>query len=305
MKYYLGLQWRMWCRHMVAFGLSPWVVVIIAPVLFWVGSEYIWRKLAAPQYIYSSIGVLVAWTATTEKRNEFISTIFTQSDYTVLRMVEHVIMLLPFSIFLCAKSQYICAASILVIGMMMHMHIGRSWTWPTVPTPFGRYPYEMTVGFRRSWWLILSMYALIAWGLWIHNHNLSLFGLMVIGLITSTYYLYTEPVYFVWIHAMKEDRFITHKLSVGMWYQAWLVWPAAFLLLALAPDIRWLCIGVMIGSALYLATCMLVKYTCYPMEVNLVYSFLLMICLFIPPMMLIALPFIYQRARYKLNHILI
>ncbi|MBK6477381.1 MAG: hypothetical protein IPF93_03680 [Saprospiraceae bacterium] len=98
MKYYFELQFRMLQRNLSEFGLQPLIAFIVLPLLFIGGSAVLFSRTPYAAYFIVLVSLYVISLLGHSKRNTFLKTIFSFEKYRVLRLVENLILALPFSL---------------------------------------------------------------------------------------------------------------------------------------------------------------------------------------------------------------
>ncbi|MFK8103156.1 MAG: ABC transporter permease, partial [Saprospiraceae bacterium] len=178
MKYYFLLQYRMLQRHMREFGLAPIVGYLLASLIFVGASALPYFKLAttAP-YIYIFLALSVINSLGKTQRNDFLKANFSKRDYYRLRWLENTILALSFMLFLCYQGDFIFAAVLFLAASLLSLVNSNRQMSFVIPTPFYRYPFEFTVGFRQTFPLHLFAYFLCFMSVWVGNFNLGIFAL--------------------------------------------------------------------------------------------------------------------------------
>ncbi|MBL7814437.1 MAG: hypothetical protein JNL70_05480 [Saprospiraceae bacterium] len=174
----------------------------------------------------------------------------------------------------------------------------------TIPTPFGNFPFEFTIGFRKSFVLIIAIYALTGIAIYVGNFNLGLFVLLGVGLLGAFFYNTTEPYFFIWIDSRDEKDFILYKIKVAILYTTLLALPISTALAFSHPHDIWLILGFQILSYLYVVLGLLGKYAAYPSDLNLKQAFAIALCYMAPPVLVFIIPLFYKHALDRLKPIL-
>jgi hypothetical protein len=161
----------------------------------------------------------------------------------------------------------------------------------TIPTPFYKKPFEFTVGFRNTFFLFIIAYYLVAMAIKADNPNLGVFALIFIFLVILSYYFNLEDEFYVWSYNTTPAKFLIDKIKTTLLYSSFLYLPVFLLLSILYFEYIGLMILVIIAGYLALVALILAKYSAYPDTMGLKQALLLFLCLFIPPMIVVAIPY--------------
>jgi len=250
---------------------------------------------------YAGYGVLATggWALSllsSRERNDFLAITFHQPVYRKIRLIENGIIALPFILLLVLKGDWALAlVQCLLGGAMSFLRLNASPAY-TMPTPFGAYPFEAAIGFRRFWWLIAGAIFLLMMGVRADNMELAIFsygGLMVVYLM---FYQDPEPSFYVWVYADGPRKFLKRKLMIALSYQFLIGLPFLLTIYYYFPEAGWtLLIGPIIAG-LNLVLTILMKYSNFPHRLNITHSFALLAGLALWPLLLFLLPYYYRRA---------
>lgn len=295
-KHYFQLQKTILDRHLRAWKILPWIAYVLAVVLFFGAGSQLYTRTGFAGYGVLVMGTWVLSLLSKRERNDFLSITFRWPVYRKIRLVENGIILLPFVLLLLFEGDWALAlVQGIVGGAMSFLRISSSPTY-TIPTPFGAYPFEAAIGFRRFWWLIGGAIFLLVMGVRADNMELAIFSYGGLMLLYLMFYQEPEPPFYVWIHANTPQQFLVHKLTVAAGYQFLLGVPFLATILYFFPGVGWpLLIGPAV-AALNLALTILIKYSNFPHPLNIIHSLALMAGLILWPLLLFLLPYYYQRA---------
>jgi hypothetical protein len=304
MKYYFNLQYRMLKRHISDFGLNPAVGLVLLPVLFLGLSHYLFAKTEFAEYIYAFFGASLLVSYSEGNRNDFLKTCFSDRDYRRIRLLENLVLVIPFVGFLLFKGCFVPATVLLLLAASMaFVTIGNKFNY-TVPTPFYKQPFEFIVGFRKTFWLFIAAYIMAYMSIVVGNFNLGLFSLIMVFLVCMYFYAYPENAYYVWIFKAKPRRFIFDKIKTAFFYSTVLSLPILIALAYFNTDEINLIIGVQCLGYLYLLAALLAKYSAFPAEVSLPQAFIFAFGVVFPPVLLAIIPYFYFQSIKRLNEIL-
>ena len=296
MNHYFHLQKTIIERHLRAWRLHPWFAYGLGVLLFFSLGWLLYSRTDYAGWAVLLAGVSALRWLSGRERNDFLAITFHQPVYRKIRLAENAIFTLPFVVLLLLWGDWALAlVQCLLGGAMSFLRINSSSAY-TLPTPFGAYPFEAAIGFRRFWWLIAGAVFLLVMGIRAENMELALFsygGLMFVYLM---FYQDPEPSFYVWIHADGPKSFLIRKLKIALGYQLLIGLPFLLAIYYVFPEAGWaLLIGPFI-AALNLVLIVLMKYSNFPHQLNITHSFALLAGLILWPLLLFLLPYYYQRA---------
>ena len=283
-------------RASLEFGLDPLVSYILIPILF-VGLSFVWMsKDMLTQWTYIFPPVFVLFIISHPDKLQFYKQIYTKDIFSRIRWIENFLIAIPFLLFLFFKSLFLPFIVLLSITIIISMKDRNEWTPIALPTPFYRFPFEFTSGFRYSWILIIGFYALAIISCFVGNETLGIFSVITLALSSTFYYQYPETEYFVWIHNMDSKIFIIHKIKIATAYTLLIVMPMLILVVVMWPSYTlWTVLGVL-SALMFLATAIVAKYTMYPHFFNLPLVLAMSLGFVAPPLLLILFPILYNKA---------
>jgi hypothetical protein len=221
-----------------------------------------------------------------------------------IRILENTILCLPFVLLLLYKSFFLEASMLFLCSLLLSLFTLQSAFHFTIPTPFSKNPFEFSTGFRRSFFLFPIAYALTFMAIKVDNFNLGLFSMLLIFLISMSYYPTPENEFFVWVHADSPRSFLKKKMMVALSYVMLLASPILISILIFYPmEFQKILLLLLIG-VLLLLTIILAKYTAYPTEINFPEVIKIALCLFFPPLFVVMIPYLYFKAVANLKYIL-
>lgn len=304
MRFYLGLQCKRMVRMIRAFGIPPLIGVPLIAILFLGISYCLFTFISFPQYIFllltlSQIGVLAA-----KEKNQFLESIFSKGDYYKIRLSENLMLCLPFFAVLVFYKYFLIAIALLVLAASMAFVKSPKLFQFSMPSPFARYPFEFTRGFRTSIVTILIAYALSIIAAIVGNFFMGAFSLILLILCCINFYIKPEAEYFVWIHSRTAASFLFHKIKIALLYGTLICLPVIiFNGIIFSYNLHILLIIFFIGLALTVLS-LLSKYSNYPSDINFPQTMALLISVWFPPLLLAFIPFFYFRSVNRLKEIL-
>lgn len=304
MKDYFQLQHKMLQRKWVDFGVPLWIAYSASPILFVLLSYLLFEKLNYAAYVYAVVALGVVSKLSEPNRNQFLQSIFSKRDYTQLRIIENLIVALPFILFLIFKTEYWLAIGLSFASILTALLKLNTSTNFTIPTPFGKKPYEFTVGFRNTYFLFPIVYGLTFISIQVNNYNLGIFAMAVLALVCIFYYAKPEDKYFVWNFNRSPQSFLVEKVITGIINFTFLSLPIIATLSIYFTDEITITLLLFLLCFVYLITFILAKYAAYPNEINISQGMFLGISLVVPPILIGLIPYFYLQSVKKLNPIL-
>ena len=255
-------------------------------------------------YIYALVPLFFTSKLSEIKRNDFLKICFGNGRYKKIRMLENLIIALPFVIFLIGKQQFYLTIFLITITILMALFNFKTSYNVTIPTPFYKKPFEFTIGFRNTFFMFFIAYGLAVIAVAVDNFNLGIFSLMLIFLTILTYYFQPENEYYVWSYCLTPAKFLIEKIKIAFLFSLYLCLPILFLLSIFYFEHIGILFFCILLEYLYLTTLILTKYSAYLNEMDLVQTIIIVICITFPPMLIVVIPFFASKSVNKLKKFL-
>lgn len=301
MYFYFQLQFRIINRKLTEFGLRPVLGYMLAAIAFVLVSLFLFYKTAYAQYIYAVLALSFISKLSERNRNYFLKSTFKTDAYLRVRLLENLIVTAPFVVYLLFTGCFIVAGVLFLASMLLSFIRFEDRLNFTIPTPFYRYPFEFTIGFRKSV-LLYALACFLAYkAIDVVNFYLGAFSVGLVFLLGVSHYIAPENEYFVWIYAANPKSFLRKKIGTALLYSSLLSIPLSIILGLYFPENLNVLIGIQGLGYLFLATTILAKYSAYPREMSVPQALVFGLCLWFPPMILVMVPLYYQQAIKRLN----
>lgn len=300
-KEYLGLQFRMISRLMAASGIHPALGWPAGVVIFLFLSFLLFSRTSAAPWIYPALALVLSSRLNERRRREFLRIIFTGTDWHLVRMTEHFLVVSPFLLFLAFQGEWLPLTLLTAMAPLMAFAGYHAPSARAIPTPFGRFPLEFPSGFRTGWpvWLLALALAIVA--VVVDNFNLGLFAIMLLQLWVITFYFSPESEYDVWVFDRTPAGFLVMKCLTAIGCSALLLLPPASLLVIAFPgETGWMALVLATGWLL-LTVVVLSKYASFPREISLPWVIIIVFCVTFPPLLLVVIPYVAMRASNRLK----
>jgi ABC-type multidrug transport system fused ATPase/permease subunit len=304
MREYFALQYRLANRHMSDFGLPPLAGYILLSLAFVGLSAYLFYAIQYATYLYPLIAISLTTVTGEANRVRFLRLLFSNTDFFRIRLFENTLLVFPFMLFLCYQHEWIIAAGLIILSSLLAILPFESKFSTTFPTPFYRYPFEFTAGFRKNFVFVFFAYFLLTMAVLHDNVNLGVFSLMVILFTCLSYYTNAEPTAYVWIFSMTAVQFLFHKIKVAVLYSAMLCFPVLMALAYFFSGQIAFALVVFALGLLYILATLLGKYAFFPSAMNLPQGIVLAISFSFPPLLLFIIPYYYSLAVKHLKPVL-
>ena len=304
MKEYFQLQFKMSNRKLTEFGLPPFMAYSLLPICFIGLSTYLFSKTEFAEYFYILIALGLLSKLTDKKRNDFLKSCYTLKDYLKLRVLENLMVVLPFALFLVYQKSLVFVAILLVLtAFSAFVSFSTNFNF-TIPTPFYNKPFEFTVGFRNTFYFFPIAYFLTYISISVNNFNLGVFSILLVFLVSLSYYSKLENEYYIWSFNLSPKAFLAEKIKTGLFYATLSSLPILIpLAIYFIAELETLLTFLILGYA-YLITIIFAKYSVYPNEMNIPQGVLIAVSLIFPPILIGIIPYFYHQSSKRLNAIL-
>jgi len=304
LKEYIYIQYKRFCRISLTKGVHPIIgALFLLTVFLWL-SYLVFLKIKYPEYVYALIGIMFIVFISTTKRIEFLKQCFRAKEFINIRILENGVTAIPFVFILIYNGSLSLAILFLLIALILTFLPASIRLNRVIPSPFSRFPFEFTRGFRRTFFLHIIIYVFTYFAIESKNFNLSAFFLLVSFLISATYYSFAEPLFYLWIYQHSSKLLIEHKLIIIFTYSMVTVIPIVVSMIIFFPSHYWVILLLLLIGIMYVVLFMLAKYANYPFEISITDGFIVAASILFPPVALISVPFFYYRSMKGLNKIL-
>ena len=305
MKYYFKLQFTIVCRKLTALGIPPILAFSIGGVLFYYISNFLFESRKEAPLIYLALAVSLLLKTNNYKKYNFIKAHFSKLNVFKIQFLEKFLMMIPFIIFSVYKTSFLIALIMILVAVAVSFISFRSHNAIYLPTPFSRKPFEFSVGFRKTFYLLPLCYALAIISAKVGNFNLGIFALILIFIITTFNYTKREPDLYIWMHKFTPHEFISFKVKQALINLLLLQSPIILILAFVFPELMGALLFFIVFNMLASSVRVLIKYGISNKNgMNLGDHFTYYLSVLISPFLLILLPYYYKRAIQKLSYLL-
>lgn len=304
LSYFFRLQVKRMHRTISDWGLNPWLIYIGAPLLFAGGSIALFSRTTYANWIYVGIAAIALVQLSGSVRLGFLQQVFDQQTYWRIRMLENTLMVMPFMVFLLYRGEAWFILGLLVLAVItLPLRLGSKGSTP-LPTPFSNRPFEFAVGFRNSVGLLFIAYVLMIVGISVGNGHLSIATLLLVVLVCSNYYAWSEPSLYVWIYQLTPQAFLWLKVRIAFGHLTVVLLPLVLAVACFFPG-DWLIVLAIVAMGYgYLALVVLAKYAAFPRGVSFLQGIIMAVSLMFPPLLLVSVPYFFRQAKNNISLIL-
>lgn len=305
LKFYILLQYKRLDRWFVDIGLPSWAgylsIIFIIVILF----KLLFSNLTNSVVIFGFATIVLLSVLGEEGRIKNLKLIFSTKEFYALRIFENILVTLPFFISLIIDEKFLYAGLVVFLALMMTLFGWRIKFPFVIPSPFSKNPFEFTIGYRKSLWIIILGYLILYKAILVANFNLGSFVLGLSFLVSLSFYQKPEHPFFVWIYCDDTVTFLRNKIKIALIQVSGLTLPLLTILCLLFPSDWKMVFAVQLIGYLFIASLVIAKYSAYPKEMNLPQGLFFILSLWVPPMLFVIIPMFYKKAIYKLKPYLI
>lgn len=285
-------------------GFEPLLAYLILTVGFVGLSIYLFHKTEFAEYIFVLSALAFIGKLSETRRTEFLKICFGDTKLKKIRVTENLICSLPFLIFLLYKQLFLSALLLLVFAAILALLNFRTTLNFTIWTPFSKRPFEFTTGFRNTFYLFFAAYVLTVIAVTVNNFNLGVFAMLLVFTTTLGYYTKPENEYYVWTYNVNAKEFLFSKIKTAIFFSTSLVLPIAIVIAIFYPqNIIILSLFFLVGWA-FLISVIVSKYSAYPDEMNITQGILLALCIWLPPILVVLIPYLFKKSENRLSNLL-
>jgi len=119
MKEYFILQFRMLNRNLRAFGINPLAGCVLTIAILAGISFYLYTKTEFAPYIVALGAIAIMYPLNEERRLEFLKMIFKVRDVYMIRILENLVIAIPFMIFLVFKRSFPAGLGLFIVQQVL------------------------------------------------------------------------------------------------------------------------------------------------------------------------------------------
>lgn len=304
MRDYFELQLVMTNRKIKEAGVNPALGYFLGLIAFVLLAEYLFHKTEFAKYLVILACLSFQFKLSEKNRTDFLMSTFGDQLNNKIRILENLIVCIPFVSILAYKNLFLEAIILFLCSIIIALFSFRTSLNFTIPTPFSKNPFEFTAGFRKTYLIFPLAYALSIIAINVGNFNLGIFSMLLMFLITLSYYSKPEEEFYVWVHADTPKSFLMKKMIIATKNSTLLTIPIFLGLLIFYPAENISILLFLFIGILFLWTMVLAKYSAFPSEINLPEGIIIAFALSFPPLILLIIPYFYTKSIRNLRLIL-
>ena len=298
MKEYFILQFKMLNRQLTEWGIEPVIGYLVGIFAFIGISIKLFEKTQFAEYIYIALALSLVIKLNEINRNDFLKLCYSKTEYFKIRIVENLIVSIVFITFLLFQEKYLSSTLLFISASLFSLIDFKNKSSFTLPTPFYKYPFEFAVGFRSYYFIYFFAYFLTFMSISVDNFNLGIFSLILTLLSCLNYYTNSEDEFYVWVFSLTPKEFIRYKLKNILCLPI-IISLSLFFYTKIDVIIGFLFLGY-----LFIFTTMLAKYSVFPEKLNIRFTIVLALTIWLPPLLLLIILYLYIQSTKKLKEIL-
>jgi len=304
-KVYFQIQWQIINRHLKEiFGLPLYLVHLIIVIAFAVLSFLLLSNYQYAEYVYILFPVFFASKLAKTERQQFLIICYGAKKCHEIRLVENVMLALPFVVLLLVFQHYLFALFLIVSAFCIaYFELKTNFSF-VLPTPFRKRPFEFIVGFRNTFFIIFLIFAVSIIAVIVNNYYLGLFALIVGFLTSLSYYTKVESVLWVWVHTTKPKRFLLEKVKIALLFNSLLYLPSTLILIYFFYDSIFTTLVLYIVGNASLLLIIFAKYAAFPRNIGVKEGIIISVGIYFPPLLLVLILFFYLQSLKSLNEVL-
>lgn len=303
-KEYFLLQFTMLNRQLKELGIEPLIGCVVGFVVFFGVSGKLFEKTPFAEYLYVLLALSLILKLNEVNRNIFLKLCFSKNDFHKVRIIENLFVSFPFFCFLFYQEKFVSLVLLLFFAVLLALISFKNKSEFILPTPFYKYPFEFTIGFRENYFLYFLAYFLTFMSIRFNNFNLGIFSLIVSFVLCFKYYMNSEDKFYVWIFSLNPKEFIRYKIFIILLYSTILSLPIIISLGLFFYTKIDILLSFQAFGYLFLFTVMLAKYSVFPEKMNIRFGIVLALIVWIPPLLVLVIPYLYIKSINKLKEIL-
>jgi hypothetical protein len=304
MKEYFILQFKMLNRQLTEWGIEPVIGYLVGLFAFIGISIKLFEKTQFAEYIYIALALSLVIKLNEINRNDFLKLCYSKTEYIKIRIVENLFVSIVFITFLFFQEKYLSSILLFISASLFSLIDFKNKSSFTLPTPFYKYPFEFTVGFRSNYFIYFFAYFLTFMSISVENFNLGIFSLILALLSCLNYYTNSEDEFYVWIFSLTPNEFIRYKLKNIIQYSTILCLPIIISLSLFFYTKIDIILGFQFLGYLFIFTTMLAKYSVFPEKLNIRFGIVFALTLWLPPLLMLIIPYLYIQSMKKIKEIL-
>ena len=186
-------------RKLKDMGFYPVGAYLLMVGLFLAVSALLFHRLDYAPYIYLAFPLPFFSRLSDRRRNDFLKMAFLERQYKTIRLMENLLIALPFALFLCWEQRFLAIVPLIAISILFSWVKVKKMFSFVLPTPFSMHPFEFSVGFRYTFYLFPIAYYTTVMAMVHDNLTLGVAALGFMFIVCCFFYFQADNIYYVWI----------------------------------------------------------------------------------------------------------
>ncbi|HRI00268.1 MAG TPA: hypothetical protein PK006_04375 [Saprospiraceae bacterium] len=294
---YFKLQYKRIYRSLRDWGFSPLLSLFLIPIIGILFVFYIQYKTEYPGPVLIVLGTVLINGVNQKQKLDFLRNSLGDKLLGKIRLIEGLLIVIPLGLIcLLWLKDGISAMILLCIGVLQSLVRVDFFPKISFPSLYALWPFEFTVGFRKTWFILLFGLSLVFIAHQSENVNLVFLSILLGSICFISFYAEPEHEYYVWIFNTTINRFLLIKI--------WTAFVCSSLYYLVILGLSFLCFNkiefpvlILIAfSYLILFEMILSKYANFPHPISIPDSILLIISIIVPPFVIFTIPFFYKKS---------
>ncbi len=313
-SYYISLRLKQFVRFFSFNGIHPLIGIVVLLFLFTIASVTIFQKLPYAVWIYVVLALFSLLELQPAKMNVILRQQLTADTFFKAKLLENILVTIPFLVFLGYKMEW-GAATLLLVTIVPYSYYSFSLPKPklsVLPSPFPAYAFEYHNMFR----MVMPVYAihllLLIVGVISGNFYVMLVPFFLLLFVMQTAYGLPEEASYIWLYRCNAARFLQKKMLALLIAYAGSFLPFLLTGLVFYPSSFGIVLLCFIAGLIAMLGALFIKYQFYPSALvtqitQIIFLGFAVSAIASPPVFIIILLFIgfsYLRAKRNIKSIL-
>jgi hypothetical protein len=301
MRYYFSLQAKIIHRLIAESGIPIAICYLAIPTGFVGLSMLLFHKTEFAPYILFILPTLTLNLLSNKNRNDFLKITFGPTKQRTIRIIENLLVTLPFALLLIFKGYWHLAMITFPTSAFIALLDFQSSNFRTLPSPFAKHNFEFNTLFRKSLIPLLGIYILALFAIKINNVNLGIASIVFLSVLILSHFSKPENEFFVWNYSLTANQFLIKKIKSAFVNTLVLLGPIGLVLAYYFQDnvysilfFTTICLSMVVATILS-------KYSSFPHEISISQGIILAFAISIPPALILFIPLTYKSAKSNIK----
>lgn len=306
---YFKTMVRVWSRQLRAFGIHPYWLILVPPLIFWLITMLVWKTNFAGYLVFVAVVQMLLLQLSSE-RMALLGSCFSLRQQRTILAIEIAIWVVPIVGILLYHRAHIPALLILMASALWilfpSLRLNTIVAFPDwLQKRLARIqPFEFQTGFRQYFPALVLVLVGILLGVVVSNSYISIFVFGALGFTYLGMHSQVEPYFWVWISNQSAKEFLLSRMIRAITHVLYISGPYFVLVCILLPDF-WIISTMLLLLHIYFAQiALLMKYSVFPSSMGVAAEIFLSLMVLFFPLGILYSPFLYRKSLKKLSWIL-